>query len=245
MVPEELIREFVSRSRQAAERNIQSVILYGSAVSGNFDPEFSNINLLFVLKDAGFLSLEKLAPVMEWWQRKKQVAPLIMSGEELSRSTDVFSIELLDMKEHYRVLFGDDVLQPLTILTDLHRVQVEYELREKLLLLRQSLLLAARNKNRIWDLMLGSAASFTTLFRHSLIALGEVPPESKRESVKKLADRLGFDAAPILQVLDVRERELSRRDVNVEPLCREYLGAVEHVTAAVDKLLDRAVPENS
>ena len=115
-----------------------------------------------------------------------------MSREELNRSTDVFSIELLDMKQHHRILFGQDVLQSITVTMNLHRVQVEYELREKLLLLRQSLLLAVVNKNRIWDLLLGSVASFATLFRHSLLALGEASADTNRRSITTLAERIGF-----------------------------------------------------
>ena len=245
MVPEQLINEFVSRTRHAAEPNLESIILYGSAASGSFDAEFSNINLLFVLKDAGFPSLQKLAPAMGWWHRQKQAPPLIMSGEELNRSTDVFSIELLDMKQHHRILFGQDVLQSITVAMHLHRVQVEYELREKLLLLRQSLLLAGVNKNRIWDLLLGSVASFATLFRHSLLALGEASPDTNRRSITTLAERIGFNGTPFLQVLDVREHRLSRKEVNVEQLCAEYLTAVEYVTAAVDRLLDGASGHSS
>ncbi len=42
------------------------------------------------------------------------------------------------MQQHHRVLFGlDALLTGLQIPMDLHRVQVEYELREKLILLRQ------------------------------------------------------------------------------------------------------------
>ena len=58
-----------------------------------------------------------------------------MTRQELERSTDVFTIELLDMQQHHRVLFGEDVVQGLQIPMHLHRVQVEYELREKLILL--------------------------------------------------------------------------------------------------------------
>jgi hypothetical protein len=168
-----------------------------------------------------------------------------MSREELNRSIDVFSIELLDMKQHHRILFGQDVLQSITVAMHLHRVQVEYELREKLLLLRQSLLLAGVNKNRIWDLLLGSVASFATLFRHSLLALGGVSPDTNRQSITTLAERIGFNGTPFLQVLDVREHRLSRKEVNVEQLCAEYLTAVEYVTAAVDRLLDGASGHSS
>jgi len=77
----------------------------------------------------------------------------LSSREELERSTDVFTIELIDMKQHHRVLWGDDVIQGLQIPMRLHRVQVEYELREKLILLRQHLLLAGDDKRRIRELL--------------------------------------------------------------------------------------------
>ncbi len=54
MVAEKQITEFVSRLRQAAGENLQSVILYGSAADGEFHPEFSNINLLCVLRESSF-----------------------------------------------------------------------------------------------------------------------------------------------------------------------------------------------
>ena len=58
----------------------------------------------------------------------------------------------------------------------------------------------------------------------------------------KLAVRVGFNGAPFSQVLDVREHKLSRKEIEVEQLCAEYLAAVEQVTAAVDKLLDTNSP---
>src|SRR6202044_3598953 len=104
--------------------------------------------------------------------KQKQPPPLCMTRQELERSTDVFTIELLDMAQHHRVLFGEDVLQGLQIDTHLHRVQVEYELREKLILLRQHILLAAESRSKLYDVLLHSAPSFATLLRHALIVLG-------------------------------------------------------------------------
>ena len=95
----------------------------------------------------------------------------------------------------------------LSIPANLHRVQVEYELREKLALLRQHLLLASGNDSRMWELLLRSVSSFATLFRHALIVLGHDAPVGKREAVKALSKQIGFDASGILQVLDVREQK--------------------------------------
>src|SRR5512146_2667790 len=234
MIPEEKIQEFVKRARAAAGENLESVILYGSAASGNFDPEFSDINLFCVLRDTAFGRLAELGPVATWWHGQKQSAPLIMSPAELESTADVFTIELLDMKRHHRVLFGEDVLQGLEIPMNLHRVQVEYELREKLILLRQRTLLA-RKEEHLWELLLQSAPSFVTLFRHALIAMGHQAPEDKHEVVQQLSNRVGFDPGAIEQVLAVRAHRATRDKAAVYSLMEKYLAGIEQVTAAVDK----------
>jgi hypothetical protein len=238
MVPEDKIDDFVRRVREAAGTNVQSIILYGSAVSGDFHPEFSNLNLFCVLHDTSFPALWALAPVAKWWGRQKQPPPLFMTRDELGRSTDVFTIELIDMQQHHRVLFGEDVLQGLQIPMHLHRVQVEYELREKVTLLRQQLLLAEDSNSRLWDLLLRSVPSFVTLFRHALIALGNPAPAGKREAVHTLSKQVGFDLSAINQVLDAREHKAGLKRPDIKDLCARYVAAVEQVTSVVDKTLD-------
>lgn len=238
MVPEKKINEFVSRLRDAAGPNLQSVILFGSAAAGDFHPEFSDVNLLCVIRDSSYAALQILAPAVKWWESQKQPAPLFVTRDEIEHSGDVFTIELLDMQQHHRVLFGENVLQGLSIPANLHRVQVEYELREKLTLLRQHLLLASGDQSRLWDLLLQSVSSFATLFRHALIVLGHTAPAGKREAVQVLAKQIGFDASGILQVLDVREHRSERRQLDLADVFSRYLAGLEHVTSALDKMLD-------
>jgi hypothetical protein len=239
MVPEDKINEFVSRVREAAGTNLESIILYGSSVAGDFHPEYSNLNLFCVLRDSSFPSLQALVPVAKWWDRQKQPLPLLMTRREIERSTDVFTIELMDMQQHHRVLFGEDVLQGLEIPLNLHRVQVEYELREKLILLRQQSMMFADNKKGLWNLLVRSVPSFVTLFRHALIALGDVPPAGKREAVQALSRKVGFDPSAIEQVLDVRERKLEPGKIEINDLFAHYLATVEQVTAAVDQAMEQ------
>jgi predicted nucleotidyltransferase len=238
MIPEKQINEFVTRMRQAAGENLESIILYGSAASGEFHPGFSNVNLLCILGQVSFQHLSAIAPAVAWWDRQKHRPPLVFTREELERSADVFSIELLDMQRRYRVLFGNDVLKALPIPMNLHGVQVEYELGEKLILLRQHLLLAADNRRRLWDLLLQSLPAFATLFRHALIVLGEAAPDSKRDAIQALALRISFDPSAFFQVLDVRERKADRRQFDVLEVFTRYLSAAQQVTHAVDTMLE-------
>ena len=238
MIPTNTMDEFVKRVRDAGGANVESIILFGSAAAGNFHQGLSNLNLLCVLGDTTFKSLQALSSAAKWWDKQKQPPPLCMTKQELLRSTDVFTIELLDMQQHHRVLFGEDVVQSLQIPMDLHRVQVEYELREKLILLREHILLAADSDSRLWDLLLRSAPSFGTLFRHALIALGDGTHLARRDSAQALAQRLGFDASAMSQVLDVREGKTDRKKIEVRDLAARYLASIEKVTAAVDVALD-------
>lgn len=242
MIPEDKISEFVKRLREADGSNVEAVILFGSAVSGDFHPGLSDVNLFCVLRNASFDALERLASVAKWWSKQGQPSPLWMNRHELERSTDVFTIELLDMKQHHRVLFGEDVLQGLHISTRLHRVQVEYELREKLLLLRRHLFAAAGDHTRLLDVVLRSAPSFATLFRHALIALGDNSPHNRRDAVHALASRLQFDPSAFDQALDLREHKVDRKKLDVQCLCGRYLSAIEKVASAVDEALDSTEP---
>ena len=240
MVPEKLISEFVERMRAAAGMNLLAAILYGSAAAGDYVADYSDVNLLCVLGETSFAAIEALAPAIEWWGKQKHRAPLLMSAEEMRRSADVFSIEFLDMRRHYRVLWGEDVLKSLEIPMRLHRAQVEYELREKTILLRQRLLIVAGNAEAKWELLLRSLPAFGTLFRHALIALGDAGAGSKREVAVALAGKLGIDASVFGELLNTRERKSDQKAAKVDEMFARYLTLVEQVTAAVDKMLDPA-----
>jgi Nucleotidyltransferase domain len=237
-IDEKKLAEFVTRARDAAGSNLVSIILFGSAAAGDFHPEYSNLNLFCVVRDSSFRSLQVLAPVAKWWDKQKQPPPLLMTRDEIERSADVFTIELLDMQQHHRLVYGEDVLKSLSIPRNLHRIQVEYELREKLSLLRQHFLLASGSDKIMWELMLRSVSSFATLFRHALMVLSGESPVGKRESIQLLAKQVGFDPSAFFGVLDVREQKVNRRALDVSDIFSRYLAAVEQVTSAVDKMLD-------
>lgn len=236
MAHERLISEFVEKMRAGAGQNLVSVVLYGSAAEGEFHPEYSDLNTLCVLRDASFASLTKMADVVEWWRGKKHHPPLVLSLTDLRASADVFSIEFVDMKQRYQVLYGEDVLSSLNVPMTVHRYQLEYELREKLFLLRQHLLLAGGNEKQLWEVMLNSLSSFTTLFRHVLLEMGEPGRKHSLEAVKELSARVNFDSAAFVQLIDVRAKKVDRKQLSASKVAAEYLKAIEQVAAAVDTM---------
>jgi predicted nucleotidyltransferase len=240
MGPEKLIQEFVEKMRAAAGTNLVATILYGSAAAGDFVEKHSDVNLLCVLGETSYASLEALVAVVKWWEKQGHHVPLVIGLNEMRRSADIFSIEFLDMRRHYRVLWGEDVLKSLDIPMRWHRVQLEYELREKTIVLRERLLMVAGKEEAKWELLLRSVPAFGTLFRHTLIALGEATVTSKREAVATLATKLGIDTAVFRELLDIREHKAERKTANIDAMFARYLKLVEEVTGAVDKMLESA-----
>lgn len=234
---EKELKALVEKLKAAAGANLQAVVLYGSAAAGDYQAKHSDLNVLCLLERAGAAELESLHPVVEWWARRGFRLPLVFTFEELRRSADVFAIELLDMKRHHRMLFGEDFLAKLEVPMSLHRQQVERELRNNWVRLRQGILLAPRRRTALLGLMTASISSFAALFRHALIALGEAVPDGKRAVIERIAQLSGASAAPFLTILDVREGRQKESQVDAVATLRGYLELVERVTDEVDRRL--------
>ena len=230
--------ELVQKLKVAAGANLKSVILYGSAATEEFHAKHSDLNVLCLVEQADAAHLEALHGAAEWWTHRGQRAPLVFTLEELRRSADIFAIELLDMKSRHRVLYGENVLSELQVPMHLHSLQVERELRADWLRLRQAIL-AAPKKPRIYlDLMTASFSSFAALFRHALIALGEPPPETKRDAIDRIAKFAAADPAGFHSVLALREGKLKDREINVDKTVNDYLAFVEAVTDQFDRRME-------
>jgi predicted nucleotidyltransferase len=228
------LKELVDRLKSEAGSNLTTVVLYGSAASGEFHAEHSDLNILCILGQAGARELERLHPITEWWMRRGNPSPLVFTLDEVRRSADIFAIELLDMKEKHRILFGSDFLAELEVPTGLHRLQVERELRTNWLRLRQSILAApARDKAHL-GIMLASNSTFCTLFRHALMALGQAKPASKREAVSAMAALSAGDPAAFYAILDLREGKRKEKEIDVDATLQGYVEFVEVVTDHVD-----------
>jgi predicted nucleotidyltransferase len=231
------LHQLVEKLKAAAGANLKSIVLYGSAARGEFQAQHSDLNILCVLDKIDAPELAKLRDPAAWWEQKGHPAPLVFTLDELRNSADVFAIELMDIRAAHRVLLGEDVFANLDVPTHLHALQVERELRTNLTRLRQGYLRASRSDRALLDLMDGSLGSFRTLFRHALIALGEVPPDSAKGVVDRLAALLQFDALAFHDLWQVRAGKLARRELDVAATFSRYLVAISRVTEEVDRRL--------
>lgn len=242
MINDRDLADLVTKLKDAAGSNLLSVILYGSAATDEFHEGHSDVNILCIMQSLGREDLTKLHEPSAWWVKKGHPAPLYFTGDELRHSADIFAIEFLDIKAAHRILHGDDAFTSLDIPMDRHRLQVERELRNNTLRLRQHYLQHPADAKKTLELMTSSISSFAALFRHTLIALGQEPPSGKRETMNRLSQLLEFDPAPFNAILDVREGRKRGGDVDVQSTFSAYLQGVARVAEEVDRRLATPAP---
>jgi len=181
----EELNELVDKLTRAYQDRLVSVVLYGSGAAGNHDANFSDLNVLCVLKQITPRELGEGEPILRWWRGQGHPSPLLMTEEEAHNSADSFPIEFRDMQDHRKVLHGVDVIAHLHVDTRHYRTQVEHELRAKLFRLRQQGAQVLSDPAALLKLCVDSVSTFCTLGRHALAAGGIEVTGGRRDAVHR------------------------------------------------------------
>jgi len=233
---EKLLDQLVEKLKAAFGDRLASVVLYGSAATGDRQEKFSDYNVLCVLTQMSKRELGAGEPIFRWWREQGSPAPLLLTEHEVRTCTDCFAIEFHDIQRNHRLLHGKDVVSGLEVDDSFYLAQVEHDLRAKLLRLRQKASGMLSDPNLLRRLLLDSVSTFCVLFRHALLLHGvEVAPK-KREVIRAARQQFGLDGAPFEKLLDAREESIKPREVDAIALLDPYLQGIAVVIDAVDRL---------
>ncbi len=233
---EKLLNQLVEKLKTAFGERLVSVVLYGSAATGDRQEKFSDLNVLCVLSELSRRELAAGEPIFRWWREQGSPAPLLLSEHEVQTCTDCFAIEFHDIKRDHRLLHGRDVVSALEVDGTFYRAQVEHDLRAKLLRLRQKASGMLSDPNLLRRLLLDSVSTFCVLFRHALRLHGVDVPPRKRDVIQAARRQFNLDASPFEKLLDVREELVKPREVDPTALIDPYLQGIAVVIDAVDRI---------
>ena len=233
---EKTLNLLTSELKSAYGEDLVALFLYGSAASGDFHEKFSDLNILCVLREISTELLKKAEKTITWFVKEGNPPPLFFTLDEIENSNDVFPIEFLDMQASHRVLSGRDILQDLHVERENHRLELEHELRSKFIGLRQSFLSVSHDPKAVGNLILRSLSAAITLFRHTLMLMGETVPVQKRDIIKGFCSRTKLDESLFLGLLKLREegRELATADA--VPTFQHYFEQIAKMITLVDQL---------
>ncbi|MDQ3372687.1 MAG: hypothetical protein M3521_02210 [Acidobacteriota bacterium] len=229
---------FIDDLKGTHGRNLASVVLYGSAATGDFIKNQSDYNLLIALHKITPEDLRAAQAPMREWSRLGHSVPVYFTVSELQNAADVFPIEFHQMEQAHIVLYGENVLAALNISDEYLRHQTEYELRSKLIKLRRAFIPASTSKQSLTALMANSLPDFIALLRAVLLLHNVAPPIAKHEIVAATAQHLKIDGEPFEKILDFKENNTAKTldDKSVNQLFADYMQQIEYVVEAVDKV---------
>jgi hypothetical protein len=210
-----------------------SAVLYGSAARDDFVPGRSDLNLMLITDDLSPARLSALGGAFAGWRKSGYQPPLVILRSEWARATDVFPIEITDMRCGYQVLRGPDPAAGLHVAPRDLRAALEREFRGKLLRLRQGYVAAAGDPVALGQLAGQSSGTFLVLLRALLVLLGRGVPRESVEVAATAAAAMGMDGEPLLNVV----RHRAERGWRCSPGEFEgYLDAVARAAAFLDQL---------
>ncbi len=213
-----------------------SVVLYGSAARGEYREGVSDLNLLVLLRDTAAATLRRGSALARSWGNAKNPPPLVMSELEFHGSADVFPMELADIHEAHVILYGTDPFEGVEIRPADLRLQLEHELKSAYIRLRTRYMTDAGDAARFEPVLLKSLSTFLVMFRTVLRLSGEHGARDPESVVRATAERVGFDPAPLLEIVRARAGGGAKLDVRPEsPVVTGYLDAVAEVVRYVDR----------
>jgi len=230
------LEKFVEQLETVFKDNLKSVVLYGSKASGEDTKKNSDHNILVILGEVRFEDMKASSKAVAGWTKQGNPPPLLFTQAMLKESMDVFPIEFQDIKDNNRILYGQDLVSGLEIEDVNLRHEVEFELKGKLLKLRQGYMMYAEKDSKIRDLLVDSISSFLVLFKHTAKLLGRTPPKKKIDALDALSEKTGLKKQVFLDVFNMKHGDKNALNLNMEKVMMEYMIEIEKIVKIVNDL---------
>jgi hypothetical protein len=228
-----LLQAYLKRVVPSLGTALESLVLYGSSVRGEFVRGRSNVNVLLVMANLDGEALRKLAKLHTRWKRE-QVIVLLFTPEELQRWASSFPLEFCELKESHRLLAGRDVVPTIRLDRGVTSELVRREAKANLLRLRQRYVEGGAAEEAALILMPLSITGLMPCFRGWARARDLPVPAKTEQQIEEIGRRLAVDSKPLLEAWDLRCGRISPGPVEVPRLFDRYLAALEQVVSLLE-----------
>ncbi|MCX5720442.1 MAG: hypothetical protein NT179_00220 [Nitrospirae bacterium] len=215
---------------------LEGMLLYGSAVRGEFLPGRSNLNILLLVSSYDSAVLKQYSSLHRKWSKEQILVPLFLTEEELRASAGVFPLEFLEIQEQHRVLGGRDPFIGFHVKSDRLREAVVQGLTSNLLRLRQRYVEGGGSDDATTILLPLSITSTIPLLRGVQRLLGRPVLSQSDAVIKDVAEQLKLDLQGLLDGLLLKRGQISPGPQEVPRLFDRYLQTMTLLTRTVERL---------
>lgn len=212
-----------------------SVYLYGSGATLSFIPGVSDLNFLIILNEVNVRDLRSYQKIHIKWTRKNVAPPIIATPDYIFRSVDVFPLEFSEIKENHILIYGRDLVGEIDIDLEYLRLQVESELKGKLLKLRQGIIFLSSDLAEFKKFFIRMITSFIPVFRGVLRLFEITPPNDFPELSRKIEAHTGFSSVILRKAWDIKKGALVSHD-DLNNITYQFHEELEKLIEKIDKL---------
>ncbi len=226
------LTEFAEDLLTIPDLGVKSLILYGSAASGSYRPGRSDINVLAVVDRLTTGSLRSvLDPLTKG--RKYAIAPFFLTVDDIRSTAEIFPLKYLAMRQHYRVLYGDDVLEKLAIGRRFVLLRIKQRIANMLLKMRRYYLI--NQGQRLTAMMAGQIRRFVETLGF-ILSLKGVQAETTDRIVEESANVFGLESGGIKELCGLVNQETALPGDEAERLYGRFLEAVEKTSRVLERM---------
>lgn len=227
-----LVGQFTDEFKTLYGNGLVSVILYGSATSGEFAAKHSNLNIAVILSDSSIENVGRSSRIVSKWAFR-HISPVFFSEDDIRWSSDVFPIEFSDIKDSHALLFGKDVFRDLKIDNVNLRCQCEHELKSKLFRMK-SLYAAHKGRAEMRVILFRSATSALHLLRNALRIMGISSSHGAETALDDTCRIFAINRESLSMILDAKAGRIKLSPDQTDDLFRELVSSMERAAKMID-----------
>ncbi len=182
--------------------NLLSVFAFGS--QANVEDAKNNLNLMIVTNQLTAENLYAISKPVKNWVKAKNPIPVIMNREEWYSSFDVYAIEYADIKENYRMIYGEDLIPSIGINKYFLRLECESELKSLLLKYKNNFLINICSDREMKKVLNNVIKTLIVIFR-SVLRLHDRPvPYRAVDIIEHCSEFLSFNKVVMAKLAKIK-----------------------------------------
>ena len=230
---QQLLQLYVKETTALLGRQLEGILLYGSAVGSEFLPGRSNLNLLLMVSGYEREGMKRYAKAHKRWSREQFVVPLVVTEADLTKPGIVFPLEYLEIQEQHRVLWGRDPFIGLRIDRTHLAYQVQQGIQGNLVRLRQRFIEGGGTEEAMAMLLPLSLTALLPCLRGLQRIAGQPALFQTDALLAGIRAMTGLDLAGFGDVLELKRGIISPGPVEVPRLYERYAGNLDALIALI------------
>ncbi|MDH5739042.1 MAG: hypothetical protein OEY77_01810 [Nitrospira sp.] len=233
-ITQKLLKSYMKDVVKAYDNKLEGIILYGSAVRGDFLPGLSNLNLLLILSSYDLSVLKQYDSLHKRWSKEHVVVPLFLTAADLKSASTAFPLEYQDILDCHRLLWGQDPFVGLKIDSRYLAAEVVQGLRGNLFRLRQRLVEGRSTEEAITILLPLSITALLPVLRGLQRLLGRPVVAHGEPLLNDIESHLGVDLTGLRDALALKRGHISPGQKEIPRLMDRYLEGLSRLVTTAE-----------